>query len=202
MVISVVAINGSPHKKGITSSLLTKFLSAAEKSGAKTALIHLADHQINPCNGCYSCSAESCKFPCVQKDGMQEIYPLLEQADVIVFGTPVYWFNMSGLMKNFMDRLCCLAAHGYILEGKVGLFIAASKENEGGRMNASLSMASAMNHLGLFIPPYGIMFYPGKEKVVKKGKVIWDDWVMQDLPKIAKNLVPLCKFLRKSKFEW
>jgi multimeric flavodoxin WrbA len=133
---------------------------------------------------------------------MQKVYPLLLKADAIVFATPVYWFNMSGQMKTFIDRLCCMAAGGYRLEGKIGVFYAVSKENEGGKMSAALAMASAMNHLGLMIPPYGTLVYPGKEKIVKNGKTVWDDWIFEDAPKIAKNIVSLCKFLKKSKFKW
>ncbi|MEM2174451.1 MAG: flavodoxin family protein [Candidatus Micrarchaeia archaeon] len=62
-------------------------------------MIHLIDYKINPCLGCYSKSPKLCRYPCVQKDDMQKIYPLLIKADAIVFGTPVYWFNMSGLLS-------------------------------------------------------------------------------------------------------
>jgi multimeric flavodoxin WrbA len=200
--ILVVGINGSPHKNGTTSVMLKKFLSAVEKHGGKTKLINLIDYDIKPCLGCYSTNPKSCKYPCVQKDDAQKLHPLLIKADAIVFGTPIYWFNMSGLMKNFIDRLCCLAAGGYLLEGKVGIFFAVSKENEGGRVNATLSMASALNHLGLLIPPYSTLFYPGKEEIVRNGKVVWSDWVSEDTLKIGKNIIQLCKFLKKSKFKW
>ncbi len=200
--IFVVGINGSPHKEGTTALMLNKFLRKIKKYNGQTKLIHLIDHKINPCLGCYSKSPKLCKYPCIQKDDMQKIYPLLEQADAIVFGTPVYWFNTSGLMKNFIDRLTCMATGGYLLEGKVGVFFAVSREDEGGRVNAVLSMASALNHLGLLIPPYGLLFYPGREGVVKKGRVIWDDWVLKDASKIAGNIIKLCKFLRREKFKW
>jgi len=200
--ILVLGINGSPHKTGTTARLLKNFLAKFNKAGAKIKLLNLTDFKIKPCLGCYSTNPKTCKYPCIQKDGMQKIYPQLLKADAIIFGTPIYWFNMSGLMKNFFDRMCCLAANGYLLEGKVGVFFSASKENEGGRVNASLSMALAANHLGLFIPPFGIMYYPAKEKVVKNGKVIWDEWIYEDEAKIAKNLISLCQFLQKNKYKW
>ena len=200
--VFVLGINGSPHKDGTTAPLVKNFLSSAKKYGAETELVNLVEQKINPCLGCYSKSPSLCKFPCVQKDDMQKLFPLLKKADAIVFASPIYWFNMSGLMKNFMDRCCSLAAHGYELEGKVGVYIAASKENEGGRMTAAMAMASTMNHLGLMVPPYCMMFYPGKEKVVKKGKVVWDDWISGEMPRVAKSIIPLCNFLRKSKLEW
>lgn len=200
--ILVVGVNGSPHKNGTTTKMLKKLLASVKRHGGETRLIHLADCKINPCLGCYSEGPKLCTYPCKQKDGMQKLYPLLLKADAIVFGTPVYWFNMSGLMKNFIDRLTCMAVGGYLLEGKIGVFFAASKEDEGGRANAVISMAAAMNHFGLLVPPYGILFYPGKEEIVKKGKVIWDDWVSEDAVKIGANIVQLCRFLKKAKFKW
>lgn len=200
--VFVVGINGSPHKNGTTAAMLKKFLTGVRRHGGQTKLIHLIDNEIRPCLGCYSTNPRLCKYPCVQKDDMQKIYPLLIKADAIVFGTPVYWFNMSGLMKNFIDRLTCLAAGGYLLEGKVGAFFAASKEDEGGKVNAAITMASALNHLGLMLPPYGILFYPGKEEIVKKGKIIWDNWVLEDASKIGGNIIQLCRFLKKAKFKW
>ncbi|MEM5798062.1 MAG: flavodoxin family protein [Candidatus Aenigmatarchaeota archaeon] len=196
--IFVLGINGSPHKDGSTAKLLKKFLKSVEKYGGQTELVNLAEYDIRPCLGCYSRNPKLCKYPCNIKDDMQKIYPLLVKSDAIAFGTPIYWFNMSGLMKNFIDRLTCFAPKGYMLEGKVGIFFAVSKENEGGRLNATLSMAYAMNHLGLWIPPYGLMFYPAKEKIVKNGKIVWDNWVFSDASKISKNIVHLCRFLKKS----
>jgi len=200
--IKIIAINGSPRKNGKTAELLKKFLSLFKRRGAQTTLINLSDYDINHCLGCYSKSPNACMFPCVQKDDMQKIYPLLLDADVIILGSPIYWFNMSGLLKNFIDRLTCLAASGYLLENKIGLALAVSSENEGGRVSASLSMASVLNHLGLLIPPYGILYFPGREKVNKKGKVIWDNWLVNEMPKISHNLIKLSQFLKKSKFQW
>lgn len=200
--IFVIGINGSPHKDGTTSFMLKKFLRSVKRHEGKTELIHLIDKNIRPCLGCYSKNPKLCRYPCVQKDDMQTIYPKLIKADAIVFGTPVYWFNMSGPMKNFIDRLTCLAPGGYLLEGKVGVFFAVSKEDEGGKLTAAQSMATALNHLGLLIPPYGIMFYPGREKIVKKGGALWEDWFSGVASKIGRNIIQLCKFLRKMKFKW
>jgi len=200
--ILIIGINGSPHKNGTTVMALNRVLESSKKHGADIKIIHLIDKKINPCRGCYSEDPRLCKYPCNVKDDMQEILKLMIRADAFVFASPVYWFNMSGLMKNFMDRLTSLATRGYKLEGKVGVFVAASKEDEGGKVLASIIMASTMNHLGLLIPPYSIIFYPGKEETVEKGKDVWIDWELKDSKLIGKNIVKLCEFLKKSKFKW
>jgi len=200
--VFIIGINGSPHKDGTTVMALNRILESSKNHGAIVKLIHLVDKNINPCKGCYSIDPKLCKYPCNIKDDMQDILNLMLRADGFVFATPVYWFNMSGLMKNFIDRLTNLATRGYKLEGKIGVFIASSKEDEGGKVIASMSMALALNHLGLLIPPYSILFYPGKEEVVLKNKVVWVDWELKDSKLIGKNIVRLCEILRKTKFKW
>ncbi|MCX6743295.1 MAG: flavodoxin family protein [Candidatus Parcubacteria bacterium] len=93
--ILVLGINGSPHKGGTTGRLLINFLAKFKKARAETKLINLKDYKINPCKGCYSTDPKTCKYPCIQKDGMQKIYSQLLKADAIVFGTPVYWLLLS-----------------------------------------------------------------------------------------------------------
>ncbi len=201
--LTIVGVNGSPRKGGETATLLRKFLEEFDKNGGETHLIDLIDKKINPCLGCYSENPSLCKFPCIQEDDMREIYDLLLKADVIILASPIYWFNMSGLMKNFLDRLTCTANNGYLLEGKIGIVLAVSRENEGGRVNAAMEMAATLNHLGLFIPPYGIMFYPGEEFVTtEEGKVVKVNWVEEDMRKIAKSLISLCEKLEGFELEW
>ncbi len=103
---------------------------------------------------------------------------MLEKADAIVFGSPVYWFNMSGLMKNFIDRLCCAENNGFLYQGKVAA-LAVSRE-DGGEMMALMSMAAALNHMGFILLPYTI-YFPGTES----GK----DWVPETMEFMGKKLV-------------
>jgi len=184
--ILVVGINGSPRKNGKTVQLLQKILKSAKKAGGKIKLLHLSDYEIKPCIGCYSIDPKKCVYPCRIKDGMQTLYPLLEKADAIVLGSPVYWFNMSGLMKNFIDRLCCAENKGFIYQGKVAA-LAVSREDEGGMM-ALMSMAAALNHIGFVLLPYAA-YSPGMEA--------GEDWVPSTLDFIGKKLVEVSRALKK-----
>ncbi len=182
----IVGINGSPRKNGRTAGLLKKILQTAKNSGGETKLLHLVDYEIKPCLGCYSTDFKKCIYPCRIKDGMQKIYPLLEKADALVLGSPVYWFNMSGLMKNFIDRLCCAENNGFLYQGKIAA-LAVSKE-DGGEMMALMSMASALNHMGFVLLPYTI-YAPGSET----GK----DWVPETIEFVGKKLVEVANCLKK-----
>lgn len=61
---------------------------------------------------------------------MREVYPKLEDADLIVFGTPIYWYGPTGKMKLFIDRLRPYIASGKLI-GKAGVVVAPSEEGPG-----------------------------------------------------------------------
>lgn len=113
--MKVIAICGSPRKNGNTEIMLKETLMGAREEGARTELIQLAGKNIKYCLGC-----DDCKCPCKIKDDMSKIYKKMIEADVIIIGSPVYYCNVSGLLKNFMDRCTCLTHPELKLEGKVG----------------------------------------------------------------------------------
>jgi len=184
--ILVLGINGSPNKKGKTTKLLKKVLEAIEKYGAKTTLINLYEKNIRPCLGCYSLGAKKCRYPCIIKDGMWDLYKILEKIDILVLATPTYWFNMSGMMKNFIDRLCCMENNGFLLQGKMAILVA-SEEDEGAMMALS-SMAMALNHMGFIVMPYCI-YAPSFESGV--------NWVPETIKFISKKAIEMAHAFRK-----
>jgi len=98
----ILAIMGSPRKNGNTHALLSKITESAQKDGAETKIIFLSGLNINECDGCQSCWKGK---KCSKNDDMNNIYPLIIDSDVLIFGTPVYWFGPTALMKAFIDRL-------------------------------------------------------------------------------------------------
>lgn len=102
--MNVVGISGSPRKSGNTAYLLKQVLEEINKHGIDTELIHLADLSIADCLGCEGCRNS---YACVIKDDMQQLYPLLANADAVVLGSPTYFYDVTALMKAFLDRLYC-----------------------------------------------------------------------------------------------
>ena len=98
--MNIIAICGSP-RNGNTEFTLKRILAKAGELGASTELVLLREKRIEFCDGCLSGSSGECKI----RDDMQIIYPKLENADLIIFGSPNYFSNMSGMMKNFVDRM-------------------------------------------------------------------------------------------------
>ena len=99
--MNIIAICGSP-RKGNTEFVLKRILTKAEELGSSVELVLLREKRIEFCNGCLSCDSAG---KCNVRDDMQIIYPKLEEADLIILGSPNYFHNVSGMMKNFIDRL-------------------------------------------------------------------------------------------------
>ena len=104
MPIKILGVVGSKRRRGNTSILVETLLEAAETQGAHTEQIFLDDYDFADCNGCEGCQKD---FQCVVDDGMQAIYPKILEADGLVIGSPTYFYNITALMKAFLDRLYC-----------------------------------------------------------------------------------------------
>lgn len=105
--MKVIGINGSPRKKWNTATLIMRALEGAESAGAETEIIHLYDLKYLGCKSCFSCKivGSSNYGKCEIQDDLTEIFKRIENADAVIFGSPVYLGTMTGMMKSFMERL-------------------------------------------------------------------------------------------------
>ena len=100
---NIVVLIGSPRENGNTETLADAFIKGAASSDNTVTKINLFKLKINDCVDCKYCSSHDGN--CAQRDGMDEIYPILRQADMIVFASPVYFYGFSAQMKAVIDRL-------------------------------------------------------------------------------------------------
>jgi len=100
----VLGIGGSPRRGGNSDILMKRFLQGA-RDGAATEEIQLRDYQFQSCIGCERCRKD--KRCTGLQDGMQLIYPKIREASGLVLITPIHNYNMTALMKSFIDRLYC-----------------------------------------------------------------------------------------------
>lgn len=99
--MKTIAFCGSA-RKGNTEFILNKMLVKADRLGHETDLVLLREKRIELCDGCFECDTTN---KCKLKDGLQDVYDRMERSDVLIFATPNYFDNYTGLMKNFIDRL-------------------------------------------------------------------------------------------------
>ncbi|WP_446787308.1 flavodoxin family protein [Macellibacteroides fermentans] len=97
----VLGVVGSPRRNGNTQLLVQGILDGAMEAGAEADMIRLGDISVKECDGCHTCWKGK---DCVKGDDMNPIYRKISESDILVFGTPVYWYGPTGLMKCFLDR--------------------------------------------------------------------------------------------------
>lgn len=100
---NIAVLIGSPRKGGNTETLAHSFVDGAKKNH-HVEVISVANIKVNGCTGCNFCYADD-KHRCIQKDGMQEIYEKLADAEIIVIATPVCFYGVSSQLKCVIDRL-------------------------------------------------------------------------------------------------
>jgi len=99
---NVLGVVGSPRKNGNTDAMVSRVLQGARDAGARIETIRLADVKIQECDGCHACWKG--RRLCSKRDDMAALYPKIAESDAIVFGTPVYWYGPTAIMKSFIDR--------------------------------------------------------------------------------------------------
>lgn len=100
--MKIIAINGSPRGKQSTTYLMVEeFLQGAKQEKANCRHILLSELTIHPCTGCFTCWAKT-PSRCIFQDDLQSID--LSNADLILYASPLYRDNITGILKNFLDR--------------------------------------------------------------------------------------------------
>jgi len=105
-IINIVVFDGGPRntKFSKTTFMVNYFCRGAKSAGADIEYVKLKDMKINSCTGCYTCWSKT-PGECVFQDDMTDLRLKFRKADLIIFASPLYIFNVTGIMKNFLDRL-------------------------------------------------------------------------------------------------
>jgi multimeric flavodoxin WrbA len=103
----LIAVCGSARKQGNTAKMLHQVIEGAISEGAETEFVNLFDLNYNDCISCYACKLKNSKSfgHCTVNDGLKTLLERIEQSDVIVLGSPIYYANLSGQMSSFTNRL-------------------------------------------------------------------------------------------------
>lgn len=122
----VLIISTSPRVHSNSEALAEAFARGARDAGHETEVISLRGRTVNFCQGCFVCQE---KLRCVFRDDADEICQKALRADVLVFATPIYYYEMSGQLKTLLDRLNPLFPNDYAFRD-VYLLTAAAEDEE------------------------------------------------------------------------
>ena len=182
----ILGIMGSPRKSSNTHILLSRILKGAESEEARGDILFLNDLTIQECNGCHACWEGK---DCSKDDDMNRIYPRIIENDAIIFGTPVYWYGPTALMKGFIDRFVyfnCPENRAKIKGKPVALAVPFEEE---GPEAAALLEAFFERSLGyLEMNLIGAILVPG---VTRKGEIKEKEAKLQEAYALGKKLAQL-----------
>ncbi|MFX0139442.1 MAG: flavodoxin family protein [Candidatus Hodarchaeota archaeon] len=170
----LLGIMGSPRINGNTHVLVSKILEGAKGKGAETDLILLKDLNIKECDGCHTCWKGK---ECSKMDDMNDIYLRIIKNDIILFGTPVYWYGPTALIKAFLDRFVYFNCpeNRAKLKGKSAV-IAVPFEEDNIETADLLVRMFEKSFQYLEIPLIEKIIVPG---VTKKGEIIKKEEIIQ-----------------------
>lgn len=107
--MQIIAINGSPRKKWNTATILENAVEGAAEAarGAQTEMFNLYDYNYKGCISCFECKriGGPSYGKCAVRDDLQPILQKVLHADVVLFGSPIYFSDMTGMMRCFLERL-------------------------------------------------------------------------------------------------
>lgn len=101
----IAVVHASPRKGGNSSMLADEFIRGAIEAGNDVVRMDVGNANIGGCKACEYCISHDGE--CIQKDDMQKFYPDLREADILVYATPMYFYNFPAQMRAFEDRTFC-----------------------------------------------------------------------------------------------
>ena len=174
--MKAIGIIGSPRKNGNTAYLLKEVMKVLRKK-YETEIIFLKDYDIKPCEGCFYCEKNE---GCIIEDDMQELYPKLKEADVIILSSPSYMGGVTSRLRAFMERTWPLRKGQ--LEGKIGTYIVVGRRKIG---SAISEMREYLSRLKMTIIP-GVLGY-----AFEKGDILKDEEALKEAQRLGERILKL-----------
>jgi multimeric flavodoxin WrbA len=121
----LIAINSS-HRgdHGFTRFMIDLLFKGATQAGAECEVVTLARLKLNRCLGCEKCHTSGREMRCVfdGKDDARQVFADIAAADIVIYATPVYIFNMSSLLKILLERINAICDVKQMQVSESGLF--------------------------------------------------------------------------------
>lgn len=105
--MNILVLNGSPRANGNTASMVNAFAEGAQQSGHRVEVVSVCQKKIAGCLACEYCHTKG-DGRCIQQDDMQQVYPLLQEAEMIVLASPIYYHSFTGQLQCAINRIYAL----------------------------------------------------------------------------------------------
>lgn len=105
--MKVLILQASPRAKGNTAWMAEVYKNAAEAAGHEVTLVDVSKKKIAGCLACEYCHTKG-NGACIQKDDMQELYPLMAEAEALVIAAPIYYFTLNAQIQTVINRMYCV----------------------------------------------------------------------------------------------
>jgi len=171
--VKVIGIYGSPRKRGNSDLLLDSALRGVHEKGIEVERIYVRDLEIS---GCIECGACEKTGTCAIDDDMQDVYHLLDRADVIILCSPIFFYGLTSQVKALIDRGQAMWSRKKLSNGKSGEknasrgrgYLIAVGATRGRSLFKGAQMIARYFFDALNIEYSGGLFFPGMES---KGAV-------------------------------
>jgi len=100
--MKVVTLLGSPRSQGVSAKIANRIVETAGQLGAEQRSFELNRLSYRGCQGCYACKTG--REDCVLRDDLTEVLAAVEEADLVVLASPVYYGEITSQLKGFVDR--------------------------------------------------------------------------------------------------
>lgn len=105
--MKILVLNGSPRPNGNTAAMIEAFVEGASENGHQITVVPVCQKKIAGCLACEYCHTKG-EGKCIQQDDMQTVYPVLDEAEMIVLASPVYYHSLSGQLQCAINRIYAL----------------------------------------------------------------------------------------------
>ena len=126
MAKKVIVISTSLRANSNSDSLAQEFVNGAKTAGHNVEYVSLCGKNIAFCKGCLACQKLG---SCIIKDDAITFADQVLNAEVVVFATPIYYYEMAGQMKTLLDRMNSLYPKDYKFRDVYMLSTAAEDED-------------------------------------------------------------------------
>ena len=113
--MKILCVLGSPRREGNSATIARRFIDTAKSLGAEVQVYELNRMNYRGCQGCGSCKTKTDK--CATRDDLTQVLEAVPEADVILIASPVYYQEVPGQVKCFLDRLYSFMPPNYLQTG-------------------------------------------------------------------------------------